>query len=241
MLVKTRGIVLHCVKYGEASLIVDMFTESHGRLSFSIRIPKTKNARIKKQLFQPMSILDMECDIRSNVSIQRFREVRLAVPYISIPFDEIKLSISFFLADFLHYALRGEQQNEPLFCYLFHSLCWLDGCLTSYSNFHLVFLMRLSRFLGFFPNLDDDADGYYFDLRNSCFTPVRPVHQDVLEPEEASRIQILMRMNYETMHLYAMSRNERNRCIEVMMDYYRLHVPDFPELRSLAVLRELFG
>lgn len=101
--------------------------------------------------------------------------------------------------------------------------------------------MRLSRFLGFYPNLEGYADGGYFDLRGSCFIDVRPFHPDFLEPAEASKIHLIMRMNYETMYLYAMSREERNRCIEVMMSYYRLHIPDFPEMKSLPVLRELFG
>ena len=51
---------------------------------------------------------------------------------------------------------------------------------------------------------------------------------------------MLMRMNYETMHLFAMSRTERNRCLEIILRYYRLHLPGFPELKSPDVLRELF-
>ena len=50
---------------------------------------------------------------------------------------------------------------------------------------------------------------------------------------------LLMRMNYETMHLFTMSRLERNRCLVIMNDYYRLHLPDFPVLKSLDVLKEL--
>jgi DNA repair protein RecO (recombination protein O) len=240
MLVKTRGIVLHSVKYGDTSLIVEAFTEIQGCMSFIVRIPKGRTTKIKKQLFQPLTILDMDCDVRQSAHLNHLCEVRLAIPYSNIPFDAYKLSMSFFIAEFLRYTLRSEQQNLPLFGYLTNSFCWLDGCLDSYSNFHLVFLMRLSRFLGFYPNLEGYADSGYFDLRGSCFTGARPSHSDFLESAEASRIHIMMRMNYETMHLYAMSREERNRCIEVIMSYYRLHIPDFPEMKSLSVLRELF-
>jgi len=241
MLVKTRGIVLHSVRYGDTSLIVEMFTEMQGCMSFMVHIPKSRTSKIKKQMFQPMTILDMECDVRQSSRLHHLCEVRLAVPYINLPFDAYKLSMSFFVAEFLHCTLRNEQQNLPLFQYLVSSFCWLDVCLDLYSNFHLVFLMRLSRFLGFYPNLEGYINGDYFDLRGSCFIGARPFHSDFLEPEEASRIHIIMRMNYETMHLYTMSREERNRCIEVMMSYYRLHIPDFPEMKSLPVLRELFG
>ena len=50
----------------------------------------------------------------------------------------------------------------------------------------------------------------------------------------------LLRMNYDTIHLFAMSRGERNRCLAIINDYYRLHLPDFPILKILDVLRELF-
>ena len=45
----------------------------------------------------------------------------------------------------------------------------------------------------------------------------------------------------ETMHLFAMSRAERNRCLTIINDYYRLHLPNFPLLKSLDVLKELFA
>ena len=102
--------------------------------------------------------------------------------------------------------------------------------------------MRLSRFLGLYPNLEDYHTGDYFDLLNACFTSTRPLlHSSYINPEEAGRLRQLMRMNYETMHLFGMSRAERTRCLTIMNDYYRLHLPDFPVLKSLDVLKELFS
>lgn len=146
-----------------------------------------------------------------------------------------------FLSEFLCRALREETENRPLFAYLQHSVVWLDECRGGFANFHLVFLMRLSRFLGLYPNLEHYAEGDYFDLQAACFTSLRPqTHSHYIGPQEAARLRRLMRMNYETMHLFGMSRAERARCLSVINDYYRLHLPDFPELRSLEVLKELF-
>lgn len=50
-----------------------------------------------------------------------------------------------------------------------------------------------------------------------------------------------MRMDYPTMHLFHMSHTDRNRLLEVALVYYRLHLPDFPDLRSLSVLQELYS
>ena len=137
--------------------------------------------------------------------------------------------------------MKEEASNEPLFAYLMHSILWLDGCgERPFTNFHLVFLMRLSRFLGLYPNVDDYTSGCYFDMLNACFTPLMPKSGAFLKPDEATRIRLLLRMNYETMHLFGMSRAERNRCLTVINDYYSLHLPDFPMLKSLDVLKELF-
>ena len=241
MLSKSQAIVLHSIKYGETRLIVDMFTRAHGRLSFIVSIPKSPKAKIKKQLFQPLTMLEIEADVRPRQSLQKLADVRLAHPFSSIPFEPDKLSISLFVAEFLYYALRSEQQNVPLFDYVTNSIQWLDSQPDHYANFHLVFLMRMSRFLGFYPNLEDYAPGDYFDLRESAFCTVPPVHRDFLDPHEAEKIQLMMRMDYPTMRLYRMTHGERNRLLEVALTYYRLHLPDFPELRSLQVLQELYA
>lgn len=222
-------------------MIVDMFTEHGGRVSFICHLPKSARSKIKKQFFQPLTILDMEFDLRQNIKLQHIKDVRIALPFASIPFDAFKLSISLFIAEFLYYATRDEQVNPLLYNYVENSVAWLDGSKLSFSNFHLVFMMRLSRFLGFYPNLDDYRHGDFFDLRNGVFCAVPPLHPDFLNPDEAAKIGLLMRMNFDTMYLFAMSRQERNRCAELIIKFYRLHIPNFPDLKSLAVLKELFA
>jgi DNA repair protein RecO (recombination protein O) len=68
-----------------------------------------------------------------------------------------------------------------------------------------------------------------------------PVHRDFLQPQEAEKVQLMMRMDYSTMHLFQMSHNERNRLLEVALVYYRLHLPDFPEMKSIGILQELYA
>ena len=253
MLVKTEAVVLHSFKYGENRLIADLFTREHGRLSFIMNIPKTSKGRLKKQLFQPLSLIDVECDLRPNVQLQHLRDARMLDPFSSIPFEPAKLAISLFIAEFLYHALRGERESDPqLFDYMTNSIRWLDAATTGYANFHLAFLMRLSRFLGFYPLIKEtsakhlnsngaqEGAGAYFDLRAGTFCSEVPQHHDFLAPEEAAHIHTMMRMDFQTMHLFRMNRNDRNRCLDIMLTYYQLHLPDFPELKSLPVLQELF-
>ena len=238
---KIKGIVLHTLKYNDTSNIVDIYTEQGGRASFLVKVSRSRKAGVQNVLFQPLALVEIEADVRPTTNLYRIREAKSLYPFRSLPYHPYKSSIAMFLAEFLYRAMREEAPNEPLFAYLVHSIRWLDECGDrSFANFHLVFLMRLSRFLGLYPNVDDYTSGCYFDMLNACFTPLLPKSGTFLKPDEAARIRLLLRMNYETMHLFAMSRAERGRCLTVINDYYRLHLPDFPILKSLDVLKELF-
>ena len=235
------GIVLHTLKYNDTSNIVDIYTEQVGRASFLVKIPRSKKSGVRSVLFQPLALVELEAEVRPTSNLHRIREAKTLYPFQSLPYHPYKSSIAMFLAEFLYRALKEEASNEPLYAYLMHSILWLDGCgERPFANFHLVFLMRLSRFLGLYPNVDDYTSGCYFDMLNACFTPLMPKSGAFLKPDEAARIRLLLRMNYETMHLFGMSRTERNRCLMVINDYYCLHLPDFPMLKSLDVLKELF-
>lgn len=240
MLTKTTAIVLHNIKYGDSKMIVDMFTRAHGRMSFVVSIPKSSKSKLRKQFFQPLSMLSLEYDYRPKVQLQKIRNVALFHPYSSLPFDIDKLTVGMFISEFLYHSLYGEQQNEQMFDYIYDSLQWFDGSPSPTANFHLVFMMRLSLFLGFYPNLDDYVSGCVFDLRNGSFSSVAPLHSDYLSPEEASQMSLMMRMNYPTMHLFKFTRAQRNRLLDVIVQYYRLHIPGFPEMKSLDVLRNIY-
>lgn len=241
MLQTTEGIVLRTVKYKESSMLVDTFTEDLGRITFQVSLPRSKKSVFRASLFQPLSLVECVVDVRSTSSICKVTEAKLSCPFASIPFDPFKSAIALFLSEFLYRAIHEASSDPALFAYLKHSVCWLDACESGFANFHLVFLMRFSRFLGLYPNLDAYSPGAYFDLLNACFTPLRPMqHAFYLGKEESSRLLTLMRMNYDTMHLFAMNRQERARCLTVLNEYYRLHLPNFPVLKSLDVLKELF-
>lgn len=241
MITKTRGIVLRSVRFGESSLIVDVLTKSSGRVSFMVHIPKTSKGKIKKQYFQPMTLLDFEYDFRQRTNLQRIKDVRVSLPYSSIPIDPAKSCISLFLSEFIYYATRNEQENPTLFTYISTSLEWLDNAYEDFANFHLVFMMRLGKFLGFHPFLEDFTPGCFFDLRNGCFTLSMPLHADFLNAADAGHLYNLMRMNFDTMKLFKLSHDDRNRITEIVLRYYKLHLPNMPELQSFDILREVFA
>lgn len=240
MLTTTRAIVLHNLKYGDGQVIVDLLTEQLGRMQAIVHIAKSRKGLMKKQLFQPATLLDIELDHRERANLQRLRSARIALAYTTIPMSAVKMAQAMFCAEFLSYVSRGETNCGPLFNYVADSMAWLDAASGPTANFHLVFMLRLSRFVGFYPNLDGYADGAWFDMREGLFTTSQPLHNDVLQPAEAAMLSKLMRLNYQTMHLFKMNRTERNHITSLIVDYYRLHTPQMPEMKTLGVLKELF-
>ena len=240
MLKKYTGVVLHTLKYNDKSNITHIFTEEEGRKTFLFPLHHSRKSVMKSVFFQPLSLVEFEAEVRPQAEIYPVREVKLTYVFRSLPYNPYKSAIALFLSEFLFRALKEEGENVPLFAYLTYSVRWLDVCNVGFSNFHLVFLMRLSRFLGLYPNVEHYADGCFFDLLNACFVASQPFHGSFLKADEAAHIEKLMRMNYETMHLFAMSHRERNRCLDIILEYYRLHLPGFYEMNSLDVLKELF-
>lgn len=237
---RTRGLVLRTVKYGDSSLITDVFTETGGVRSFVVRLPRTGKGSVRGSLFRPLCWIEFDYEYRPKVALQKMRDVHLCFSYSSLPYEPFKSAIALFLAEFLYWALRHEACNPPLFTYIYNSLQWLDRCEGGYANFHLVFVTRLTRFLGFYPNTEGYCRGDFFDMQNACFTGRRPFHSAYLEEKEAALVPLMMRMRYDTMHKFVFSRVQRNRYLVIINDYYRLHIPDFPELKSWEVLKEVF-
>lgn len=241
MLQKTRGLVLRTIKYKDTAQIATVYTEVAGRVSFRVPVTRSKRAAVKSSLFQPLALVEVEADFRCTSSVCALKEAKPFFTFGSLPFHPYKSAMALFLAEFLYGVLREEVENRPLFAYLAHAVMWLDQSTERFSNFHVVFLMRLLRFLGLQPNLEGYAEGDWFDMQSACFTSERPTaHTDCLAPAEAAQLLRLMRLNFATMRFFPLSRAERARCLEVLVDYYRLHLPDFREPKSLEVLKELF-
>lgn len=238
---KTEAIVLRTVKYGDNKLIADLFTREGGRLSFITRCATRGRGSVRRQLFQPLAMLIVEGDISRGDHLKKLRTVAIDSPYTTIPTTVEKTVLCLFIAEFLCYALRDEQKNEALYDWIAGSIRWLDACKGSCANFHIVFTSRISQFLGFYPNMCHYEEGNVFDLRAGCFTADIPGHSDYLCAEEAARMRTVMRMTYRNMHLFRMSKEARNRLLDIILHYYSLHIPSFPQMKSTGVLRELFG
>ncbi len=236
---KTHCIVLKTVKYGDSKLIVDFLSREHGRISAIWNISTSKKAKVRRQYFQPMSILDVDLEVSPRSQMAHIREAHIATAYNTLHLNGNKMAIAFFLAEFLQYATRDLRTDHLLYDFTEQSMMWLDASNRGIANFHLMFMIRISTFLGFKPDVESYSEGALFDLREGSFCLAAPLHNDYLEAEDARKMMALMRMSASNLHLFPLSRNERNRIIDFTILYYRLHIPQFGEMKTLEILREL--
>lgn len=240
MFCTTRGIVLHSIPYKDTSAIIYMYTEAFGRASYMVSRRRSKKSPLVKSLFIPLSVLDLEVEHLNKREIHRIKEARVCLPLQEILCDPIKNVLALFLSEFLFRVVKETEPDPRLFCFLYDSIQVLECADKGVANFHLVFLLRLLRYLGIFPNIENRRAGYYFDMLNSVFTVDQPAHPHFLGEEDTEVFARLLKMSYENMSLYVFSRQERVRIIQKILEYYHLHLPDFAEIKSLAVLQSLF-
>lgn len=221
MLERTKGVVLHQLRYNDESLIVDIYTLSRGRMSFLVRSSRKRKGSRQSLLLRPLNIVEIGFDFRPTQSLQRLSDIQISESYSSLLYDPLKEIMALYLSDFLYHALKNEGENPSLFRYLTTGMLYFDNAEKGVSNFHITFLIHLTKHLGYWPDLNEGVG----------------IH---LEPEEGAYLPTLLRINFSNMHLFRMERRQRSRILELIELYYRIHVPEFPEMKSLDVMRELF-
>lgn len=240
MQIKTTGIVLHSVKYSDSANIITMYTRQFGRVAYMVYGVNKKKSVCRAALLQPLSLVEIDVFHVPNKEIQRIKEIRIAYPFAGIPYDAFKNAIALFVSEVLFRTLRQTECDESLFQFLENSIQQLDCCTNGVSNFHLVFMLNLTLYLGFEPNRDSNSALHYFDLLNGAFLSEKPLHIHYLKPDVSVDIAALMQTDYTNMHHLNFTRKRRTEILETLVEYFRLHVPDFYGLHSLAVMKNLF-
>ena len=240
MLIKIRAIVLHSFAHNDTTNIVHMYTDEFGRMSYLARNMHSKRSNLKSAFFQPLSLIEIEADHKGNRQLQRIKDIRCLYTFTGIPFNPAKNAVSLFLAEVLYRSLRETEKNPVLFDYIFRSIQFLDSCEKGLANFHLVFLIKLTRYLGFYPNTEELHPRWYFDLLNGVFVPSRPLHNAWLTPEQAVGFEKLMHINFDNMPAFRFEHHQRVEVLRQILNYYRLHLVEFQTIKSLNVLQEIF-
>lgn len=241
MLITTKGIVLKSIKYGETSLIVEIFTEQLGLRKYIVSGVRKKKSRIGAALLQVMSQVEIVAYEREGKDLNRLKEVRSAYVYQNIPLNIHKGAVGLFMAEMAQKTLRETEANQPLFDFLSKSFIHLDTHTGNIGNLPLCFLLELSAFLGFLPETDLEVNESFFDLENGVFTHIEPVHNNHLDIEHSQILAILLNAHFDKCHELKLNVEQRRFLLEKLLDYYRFHIENLPVINSHLILKEILG
>lgn len=237
MQVKTKAIVISSLKFQEKSLIVKCFTLSNGLKSYFVRDAfSSRKASQKIAYFQPLSILEIEAVHKNKGTLENFKEIKTAVPFKTIHTDIFKSTIVMFLSEMLHYSIQEEEKNEPLFVFLETALTWLDHH-DEISNFHLILLLEITKYLGFYPDVSE-IDLPYFEMNEGIFTLFHT--STALSGHETSLFKKLLdlRLDNDQKIFHVV---ERQILLKILIDFYSAHLEGFKRPKSLDILKEIFS
>ena len=237
--VSTKAIVISSIKYGDSSLIVKLYTHELGLISCMIKgVLKSKKGKLKAAYFQPLTLLSVVISYQEKRNLQSIREVQISHLYRSVHSDIVKQSVVMFLSEVLSSSIQEEESNTLLFEYLENSFLWLDS-YDSISNFHLLFLLNLTKFLGFYPDTSD-ADKQAFHLLEGIFTE-ESAQKEIISGDEVLQLKKLLGIKFDDIESVNFSKTQRQSVLRMLVRYFELHLGGFRVPKSLAVLETVFS
>lgn len=235
----TKAIVISSLKYSDSSLIVRLYTLEKGLTSFLLKgILASKKGKLKAAYFLPLTQLQIVASIKSNRNLHSIREATVINHYSSLNQDIVKQSIVLFLSEILSNSIKEEEENSGLYQFLETSFLWLDTH-DKVSNFHLFFLLQLTKYLGFYPDVSlIDFQG--FNLLEGEFTN-SAIGNHTIRGEKLISFKKLLGTNFDALEHISFSKKERTELLQTLTHYYELHLDGFKHPRSLNVLETVFG
>lgn len=238
MIEVTKAIVINTIKYGDTSLIATCYTEKAGIKTYILKgALSSKKGKLKPAYFQPLNQLTFTANHNNKGSLNTIRDIEVTNFYVAIYSDIKKQSIALFLAEILYYSIKEEEQNRSLFSYLETSFLWLDTH-NNISNFHLLFLLNLTKYLGFYPETNEVAN-LYFDLAEGNFVKSRNIN--TVQGENLVQFKKLFGINFDTLHKVDFTALNRQSILSILIQYFELHLAGFKKPKSLAVLKSVFN
>jgi DNA repair protein RecO (recombination protein O) len=238
-LITTKAIVISALKYSDTSLIVKCFTLEDGIRSYMIRgVLKSRKGKLKAAYFQPLTQLIIEAKHSNRNSLNSINEAQVIHPYENIYTSIVKQSIVLFLSEVLSSIIKEEEKNEVLYEYIETGLIWLDTH-DNIANFHLLFLLNLSRFLGFYPDLSE-SHKTAFNLLEGRFIDAE-YEKLSITGNELILFKKLLGINFDGINTISYNKSERQVILRVIIRYFELHLEGFRKPKSLDILETVFS
>jgi DNA repair protein RecO (recombination protein O) len=241
MSIQTRGIVVQQIRYSDTSLIVKIYTEATGMVSFMVRGALKSGAKYRPALFMPLTLVELVFTPKPKKDLQFLDDLSIYQHLVDVRTNMQKNAIVLFISELLGKTIREHEANPSLFGFLFRSVQWLELVEGAFHDFHVYFSLELTRFLGFYPRLDEQGTRDYFDLAEGRFRDSPPPHAYFIAPPESKDFSSLCLPNPHSPGNFGFNNRLRRTLLQEILLYYRLHIPDFHDMKSPDVLRAVLG
>jgi DNA repair protein RecO (recombination protein O) len=200
-----------------------------------IRVSKNKHSN-QNSLFQPLRIIEFESDFQDINRFISVKSARLATPLHNLSMDPLKMAMVLFMNEVLAKTLADDYANNGLFSFLKNSIILLDDAIDA-KNFHLWWLLEITRYYGFYPN---HSSGIFFDLQDGEFTNSRPLHPHYLQEEITARLRQMLDLEWPQAQTEELHSTVRKELLQSLVTYLKLHLNNLREIKSLDVLHAVF-
>ena len=234
MIISSSAIVLSKLKYRDNDLIIKLFVRELGLTSFIVRGGSKKN---KTNYFQHLSLLEIEFDFNSKRNLHYFKDFESKYNLKTIHTDFKKIGVIIFLSEVLSKILIHQQKDYHLYDFIEDAIKYYDKHLFS-STFHIVFLIKLSKFLGFYPDVKNN-NYQYFDLQLGFYTDKKDSEYIIFD-DDLQCFNKILGINFDDLKTLTLTPVQRKNLLDNIILYYKLHIENFTSVKSLDVLRKLF-
>lgn len=251
MINKAEAVVLKTLNHGDTSKIITLYSREVGRLKLiakGVRSPKSKAAG----LFQPTRYLQVIYYAKPNSGLQLFKSGELIDGFFGLEEDFDRLTLAQVMVELLDRSVEDEESHPRLFQLLVDSLSRLSSRNTSSAEVYWYFHTHLLRELGFRPHVDHCSvcrgsmeTGASLGRGTSqleCVKCHQPDHNSILVGGNVlEEIQMLLESNWEDIKKTSLSAGERRTLWDFLWQFTLHHIEPVRGMRSLKVLRQLYG
>ena len=242
MLVKTKAIVLRSIKYGDTSLIVNLFTEQAGLQSYMLKGVRSDKLKHKRTgLLQIASLLEIVAEHKPNRQLQHIKEFQPAYIYQTVQEEIVKNTIATFSVELLQKLLPKEEAVEDFFQFVYHYFTLLDNAKNiAIGNFPLFFSIQCGKHLGYHVLGNYSEQTPYLNAMEGVFSSQPSSFSSGLSDDDVRVLgQLFQESDIEKVQGMLLNAPIRNRLLDWYIQFLQHHTQHLGTLRSLDILRTI--
>ena len=239
MITSTSAIVLSKIRYKDNDIIVKLFTKEYGAISFIVKGGQnSKKNKIKYVYFQELTILEIQFNYNSKRDLQYIKDIEIKHNYTSSHTDLVKVSVIMFLSEVLSNVITHQKRDIQLYNYIEESLIWYD-INKSNTYFHMIFLIELTRYLGFYPDILSN-NFKYFNLEGGSYEKSKTSEYSITG-DSLNLFNQILGIKFDSNPLPALNSKDKMEIINIILTYYKLHINNFKPIKSLEIVKNIFS